>query len=132
MIEDFALCASAVKKNKFSNEPAPLFSVLAPRGTFYSSEKPNWPLAHLHNRKPTGEPFQNQRRIDLDSPDSRIVTSQQIEARTFLGIAQTQNAAFALLDDTSQFDCWRSKERTAERQEHAKICILIEESRKGP
>lgn len=69
MIEDFVLCALAAEKNKFLSEPGPSFSLLAHRSIFFSSEQPNRLLTHLHNRKAIGESIQNQRRINLDSPD---------------------------------------------------------------
>lgn len=69
MVEDFVLCARAVEKNKFLSEPGPSSSLLATRSNFVSSEHLNRLLAHLHNRKPTGESFRNQHSIYLDSPD---------------------------------------------------------------
>lgn len=69
MVEDYALCAHAVKKNKFLSELGPSFSLLAPKSIFCFSEPPNWLLTHLHNPKAMGESIQDQHSIYLDSPD---------------------------------------------------------------
>ena len=102
MIKDFVLCARAVEKNKLLVELEPSFSLLATRSSFVSPEHLSRLLAHLHNRKAIGEPFQNQRRIDLDSPDVRTVPSHQFEDRIIPRITRSQKAALALLSDTSQ------------------------------
>jgi|CXWL01.1.fsa_nt_gi hypothetical protein len=102
MIKDFVLCARAVEQNKLLVELEPSFSLLAPRNIFSPSEHPNWLLTHLHNHNPTGEPFQNQRRIDFDSPDVGTVTSQQNKTRLLARNTRLHTAAFALLTNALQ------------------------------